>query len=300
VSEDTPKRVLITGANKGIGFATVAAILSEEDDTFVFLGSRDKGRGEAARRALVEREPSWRERLAVLRIDVADDESVTSAAGQVADRYGHEPAPLYGIVNNAGVGLGTEDMGRVFEVNTYGPHRVCEAFIPLLQPSGGRIVNVSSASGPNFVSRCSAERQRFLTDPEITWVQIDAFLKLCLTVDAEGIDFADVGLGDGSAYGISKACLNAYTMALARTYPSLVVNACTPGFIETDLTRPYAEASDKSPRELGMKPPEAGTRSPLFLLLGDPPASGWYFGSDAQRSPLHRYRSPGDPPYTGE
>jgi NAD(P)-dependent dehydrogenase (short-subunit alcohol dehydrogenase family) len=31
-------------------------------------------------------------------------------------------------------------------------------------------------------------------------------------------------------------------MILARTHPSLRVNACTPGFIATDLTRPYADS----------------------------------------------------------
>ena len=29
-------------------------------------------------------------------------------------------------------------------------------------------------------------------------------------------------------------------------------------------------------------------------------ASGWYFGSDAVRSPLHFMRNPGEPPYDGQ
>jgi len=49
-----------------------------------------------------------------------------------------------------------------------------------------------------------------------------------------------------------------------------------------------------------MKPPTEGTRSVLFLLFGEPEGNGRYYGSDAVRSPMHRYRSPGDPPYTGE
>jgi len=121
----------------------------------------------------------------------------------------------------------------------------------------------------------------------------------CVAIADRGGSFSAVGLGDGSAYGLSKACLNAYTIALARQHPELTINACTPGFIETDLTRPYAHSRGMAPSDLGMKAPEHGTRAMQRLVFGDPGGSGWYFGSDAERSPLDRYRSPGDPPYTG-
>lgn len=56
----------------------------------------------------------------------------------------------------------------------------------------------------------------------------------------------------------------------------------------------------KSPEEVGMKKPEEGVKSTMFLLFHENVGSGSYFGSDAKRSPLDRYRSPGDPEYTGE
>jgi carbonyl reductase 1 len=300
MSDGALKRILVTGANKGIGLAIAAGALSARDDTEVLLGSRDRARGDAARRELVAREPSWGERVDVLTLDVADDGSVAEAARRVIATQGGAPGTLYGLVNNAGVGGGAAGRGAVLEVNLRGPHRVCEHFLPLLQPTGGRVVNVSSASGPLFVASCSPVRQRFLTDPDITWSRIEAFVEECLALEAEGASFAACGLGDGNAYGLSKACLNAYTIALAREHPSLCINACTPGFIETDMTRPHAEARGLSPRAAGMKPPEEGARAPLFLLFGQPGGSGWYFGSDAVRSPLDRYRAPGDPPYTGD
>lgn len=293
-----PLRVLVTGANKGIGRATVAAILGARDDAHVLLGSRSLDRGEAARAELVSNEPGWESRIDVVQLDVSDDASVTAAAETVASRFGRDPAPLFGLVNNAGIGGGAA-MREVLEVNVRGPHRVCEAFVPLLEPQGGRIVNVSSASGPLFVAECGSEQQRLLTDPEVTWEQIEALMQQALAIDARGGDFEAAGLDGGSPYGLSKACLNAYTMALARNHPRLTVNACTPGFIETDLTRPRAESQGVAPEEMGMKPPEQGTRATLHLFLGEPGGSGWYFGSDTQRSPLDRYRSPGDPPYTG-
>ncbi|MFW6049774.1 MAG: SDR family NAD(P)-dependent oxidoreductase [Myxococcota bacterium] len=296
----TPTRVLVTGANKGIGRATVAAILGARDDAHVLLGSRSRERGEAARAELVARDPGWEARIEVLPLDVADDASVAAAAEAVASRHGTLPAPLYGLVNNAGIGDGDADLRTVLEINTRGPHRVCEAFLPMLDPQAGRIVNVASAAGPNFVSGCSPERQRALTDPDVTWAQIEALMQEALDIEASGGDFAAAGLGDGRPYGLSKALLNAYTIALARNHPNLTINACTPGFIETDLTRPFADAKGVSPQEMGMKPPEHATRVILHLLFGDPGGTGWYFGSDAERSPLDRYRSPGDPPYTGD
>jgi carbonyl reductase 1 len=292
------KHTLVTGANRGIGRATVAAILDDRDDTFVFLGSRSVERGHDALVQIATDHPGAEDRVEVVQIDVADDDSVEAAAQAVSSHLGSDA--LYGVVNNAGIGDYNHPMETVLNVNVHGPHRVCEAFLPLITHPDGRIVNVSSASGPNFVAECSPERQRLLTDPDVTWAQIEALMEECLAIEQQGGDFQQAGLANGGAYGLSKACLNAYTIALAREHPELTIDACTPGFIETDMTRPMAERHDTDPRELGMKPPREGTRAQMFLLFGQPEGSGWYFGSDAKRSPLDRYRSPGDPPYTGD
>ena len=97
------RRILVTGANKGIGFAITERILEEADDTFVFLGSRDRGRGEAAAERLQQAGAGRADRIQVVEIDVASDQSVDRAARQVRDACGGQA--LYGIVNNAGIGL---------------------------------------------------------------------------------------------------------------------------------------------------------------------------------------------------
>lgn len=293
------RRILVTGANKGIGLAIVTAILEQHDDTFVLLGARDLERGQAARAGLLAAHPGWSDRVEVVALDVASDASVAAAARQLAARFEGEAAPLYALVNNAGIGLDGTEPRRVIEVNTLGVRRVCEAFLPRLHPEGGRIVNVTSASGPLFVRSCSPERQRLLTDPAITWARLEALIDEYLGLRGAAA-FAEHGLGDGDPYGFSKACANAYTLLLAREHPGLRINACTPGFIETDLTRPYAESSGKSPSAMGMKPPAEGARAPMVLLFGALEGNGRYYGSDAQRSPLDRYRAPGSEPYTGE
>lgn len=291
--------ILVTGANKGIGLALVRAILAQHDDTFVFLGSRDEARGRAAAAALIEGAPAWRARLEVVALDVADGTSVAAARDRVAATLGAEP--LVGIVNNAGLGTAAgASLREVLEVNVFGIRRVCDAFMPLLPPAGGRVVDVTSASGPTFVAGCSPERQRFFLDRAMTWERLSAFLHECVAHADDRAWLAAEGLGEASAYGLSKAAANTLTMLLAREHPEHAVNACTPGFIETDMTRHYAESAGKPPAELGMKPPEAGTVAPMHLLFGQLDGNGRYYGSDARRSPLDRYREPGSPAFEGD
>lgn len=290
------RRILVTGANKGIGLGIVEAILAEHADTFVYLGARDLERGRAAAAGLVKEHATWKDRIEVIALDVADDASVSEAGRRVAESLRGER--LYGVVNNAGIGLSSADLAGVFETNTVGVHRVCQTFVPLLA-SEGRIVNVTSAAGPSFVATCSRERQAFFLDAQMTWPRLRAFMDECVAMAADVSAFGAKGLGNGDAYGLSKACTNTYTLLLARENPGLHVNACTPGFIMTDMTRRYAESQGKSPAELGMKTPIEGARAPMHLLFAALEGNGRYYGSDGKRSPLDRYRAPGSPEHTG-
>ncbi|MBM75481.1 MAG: SDR family oxidoreductase [Proteobacteria bacterium] len=287
------KYILITGANKGIGLASVEKVLNTHSDTHIFLGSRDKDRGFAAKRDLMNKNTDIQDRVSVLQLDVTNTESIKNAFSEVEHKI--KDNTLYGIVNNAGVARGS--LKHILDVNVSGIHRICAAFIPLLSRPDGRVVNVTSAAGPSYVATCSQANQDLLTKNDISWTEVKAFMGLCLNVQGGANDFKSQGLGSGSHYGISKACANALTLHLAHQNPNLKINACTPGFIETDMTRPMAVYNNKTPQEMGMKPPSEGTISIMHLLFGDPPGNGRYYGSDALRSPLDRYRSPGDPPY---
>ena len=67
---------------------------------YVYLGARDAGRGRAAV-AAIEAELQCSGRIECLPLDVTSDDSVAAAAATLA-----KAAPLYGLVNNAGVGFG--------------------------------------------------------------------------------------------------------------------------------------------------------------------------------------------------
>lgn len=273
------RSVVVTGGNKGIGLAIVQAILEEQADVFVYLGSRDAARGEDALRGLVAAHPEWEKRARVLPLDVQDDESVEAAARSLAGTR------LHGIVNNAGIARGPRR--EVLDVNVLGVERVCTRLLPLVE-QGGRIVNVTSAAGPSWLAAQPEDVKRFLLDANGTWSELRAFVEKQSTIAAD----------ESATYGLSKACANLYTLLLARAHPELQVNACTPGFIETDLTRGFLSPGQNA-SDAGMKPPAAGARAPLFLLFGAVEGTGRYYGSDAKRSPLDAYRAPGAPAYEG-
>lgn len=309
------QRFLVTGANKGIGLAVVKTLLDGNKNAFVLLGSRDAARGQDAVQSLLAENPDlYSGRVEALEIDVSDADSVSRAAATVRARLGSAPeAPscLDVLINNAGVAPGEfspSSFSTCLDVNFRGVVRTTEAFLPLLEPTKGRIVMTSSSSGPSFVAKCSTERQAFLTNPEVTHAQITGLAQEGLAIAvSEGGDvaekFAAAGLSGAenmSGYGFTKALVNMYTAQLARENPSLIVNACTPGFIKTDLSEKFAATFGKSLDEMGAKSPAEGAEAIVYLATGDVPSSGWYFGSDKQRSPLDRYREPGSPAYDGK
>eukprot|EP01036_Dinobryon_divergens_P029877 gene29877-39044_t len=242
------RRILVTGANKGIGFALVRRLLNEFNDTFIYLGSRDISRGEAAVKSLIEESDSWTTRLKLVHIEVDSVSSVQSAKDAIASSLREDHSSLFAVVNNAGVGF-----------------------------------------GPMFVAKCNENMKQFFTKKDIQWSEIDTLMQSCHP-NMKQDDYAAIGIVD-SAYGFSKACLNSYMMFLSNEHPNLKINSCTPGYIETDLTKSF---------EGSKKPPYEGTHSPVALLFKESIGTGKFYGSDCLRSPLDRYRNPGDPEYESD
>ncbi|EAP89441.1 oxidoreductase, short-chain dehydrogenase/reductase family protein [Oceanicaulis sp. HTCC2633] len=143
------KRVMITGASTGIGYAS-AKYLADKGWR-VYAGVR---KPEDAERLSAELGAS----VYPVLCDVTDAGIIKSAAEQVQNDL--QGQTLDGLVNNAGIAvagpllhLPPEEMTRQLDVNVTGQLRVTQAFAPLMgaradfdgQP--GRIVNISSVAG---------------------------------------------------------------------------------------------------------------------------------------------------------
>jgi NAD(P)-dependent dehydrogenase (short-subunit alcohol dehydrogenase family) len=201
--EMTDKTALVTGANKSIGYETARRL--GEAGYRVWLGSRDRERGEAAAAELRQKGHDVR----VLEIDVASDASVEAAATRVLQEDGR----LDVLVNNAGV-LGSmlapsEEpitiIKDVYEVNVFGPIRTTQAFLPLLKAAPrANVVMVSSGLGS----------LGGLTDPASEFYSINIL-----------------------GYNSSKTALNAATVAFSKELAAagIKVNSADPGYTATDF-----------------------------------------------------------------
>ncbi|MFJ5990242.1 SDR family oxidoreductase [Lentzea sp. NPDC092896] len=137
------KTALVTGANKGIGFAIARGLGALGFE--VAVGARDDVR----RKEAVERLRANGIDAFGVALDVTSDESVAEAAASLER--------LDVLVNNAGIsGPGPQDpttldldvVRTVLDTNVFGVVRVTNALLPLLRrATSPRIVNVSSNMG---------------------------------------------------------------------------------------------------------------------------------------------------------
>jgi len=150
--------VLITGANRGLGFSLTSRFLCA--GFRVFAGTR---RAAGALPGLAERYP---EALSIVALDVSDMESVRQAAQYVAGRV----SALDILINNAGIfpsegvlpleelDLTDGHLQRTMDVNAFGPLRVVQQFYRLLARGRRKlIINVSSEAGS--IADCRRNRQ---------------------------------------------------------------------------------------------------------------------------------------------
>ena len=189
------KTALITGANKGIGHEVARQLAAK--GFHVLVGARNAKAGRKAAEEIAKKCG----RATFLEIDVADNDSVTTAAREFSNIEDH----LDVLVNNAGIIVDGDDANseisdelfrKTVETNTLGPLRVTRAFAPLLGKSKApRVINVSSGGGQ-------------------------------LTGGADGW---------APAYCISKTALNGVTVQLAAAMPKFAVNSVCPGWVRTEM-----------------------------------------------------------------
>ena len=190
------KIAVVTGANKGIGFAAAHGLAKE--GFHVFVAARDTEKGEEAAEKI--RAEGYDAQF--ITIDVTDEESIVSAAREIAAEW----EGIDVLVNNAAINLDAgrkitevplQDFEDTFQTNVWGVLLMTQAFWPLLNhpEKGGRVINVSSGLGRLY--------------------------------DMEN---------ESPSYSMSKTAVNALTRQFAGAGEGKIsVNSICPGWVKTDM-----------------------------------------------------------------
>ncbi len=142
--QPSERTVLITGANRGIGYATAESLARLGDR--VVLVSRDLQRGEAARAALMAATGS--DRLEVLQGDMASMASIRRLTASFLSTHQR----LDVLINNAGGywphrEISADGLEMTFAVNVMAPFLLTSLLLDCLRQSApARVVNVSSGA----------------------------------------------------------------------------------------------------------------------------------------------------------
>ena len=221
------RNVVVTGGSRGLGLATcevlaaggyrVIAVARSASEPLKAASAAVGGGGCIEFRAF----------------DLAQTAEIPAFVRSLRKDFG----PLYGLVNNAGLGtsgvLGVMpdgDIERLIRLNTLAPIVLSKYVVrSMMAGRGGRVVNISSV-------------------------------------------VAATGYSGLSVYSATKSALIGFTRSLAREVGQLdiTVNAVAPGFVDTDMTRELGEgARDKIARRSALQrmiEPADVAASVAFLL----------------------------------
>ena len=189
------RNVVVTGGSRGLGLGIAEALVSA--GYRVIAVARNPGAGLVA--AIEALEPASRDNLRFRPFDLSEIAAIPDFVRGLRKEVG----PIYGLVNNAGIGssgvLATMNDAQIEEVvrlNTISPIVLTKYIVRSMMADGeGRIVNISSV-----------------------------------------VSFT--GFNGLAVYSATKASMVGFTRSLAREVGSLgiTVNAVAPGFVDTEMT----------------------------------------------------------------
>lgn len=263
--DGTGRRVVVTGANSGLGYATARALLRSGASVVLVVRSDAKGRDTL--RALVQDlggEVDDRARIELA--DLADLGSVRA----LAERLLADDAPIDALVHNAGAMFdqrSTTDDGleRTYQVHVVAPFLLTTLLLERLAPAG-RVVTVTS--GGMYTEKLVTRR-----------------------VDSPG------GYRPTVAYARAKRAQVALTEQWARRVADVDFYVMHPGWALT----PGVESSLPGFRRITgpiLRDTDQGADTIVWLTLADPPHDDGTLWHD--RRPRSPYRLPRTRPDPGE
>src|SRR5687767_2051173 len=134
---------LITGANRGIGWAICDSLLK--------YGVHVVMTGRNLQQVQLVAAKANDDRIMAIELDVRNPESVNLAVNKVICQFGRIDI----LVNNAGINkissfteLRNEDFDEIMNVNLRGTYLVCKEVVPIMIKQGmGKIINIASQAG---------------------------------------------------------------------------------------------------------------------------------------------------------
>ncbi|MEB4210345.1 SDR family oxidoreductase [Mycobacterium sp. 94-17] len=143
-----PRAVIITGASRGLGFASAVRLYREGWRVVAAMRTPDLAMPQLRQATGA---PDDDERLIGVQLDLTDPVSIAAAAKAIVEAVG---AP-YALVHNAGISAAgmveetdTALWQKMFATSVLGPVALTQALLPSMRAAGqGRIVLVSSAAG---------------------------------------------------------------------------------------------------------------------------------------------------------
>ncbi|KAM4115098.1 hypothetical protein ACJW30_04G121700 [Castanea mollissima] len=253
----TKRVAIVTGANKGIGFEISKQLAL--NGVKVILTARDVKKGTEAVETL---KAAGYSDFSFHQLDVSDPVSISAFVNFIKTEFGK--LDILKFVQQT-----YEFAVSSFKTNYYGIKHLSKELISLLQLSNSaRIVNISSDLGQlKFISNENAKKKLGdvdgLTEEKVEEV-VEEFLE---DVKENLIEDKGWPSNNFSAYSVSKTVLNAYTRVLAKNYPTVAINAVSPGFTKTDLNY-----------NAGVLTTEEAAKGPVMLaLMRDSKPSGLFF-----------------------
>lgn len=274
------KVAVVTGSNKGVGFAIVKGLL-QRFDGIVYLTSRDEGRGKEAVAKLnaLGLKPEYHQ------LDVTDRESITRFRDHIKTKYGGIDI----LVNNAAVANSSslynsyEECKYIVDINFYSILTIHELLFPLVRDNG-RILNISSDCGhlSNIKNEYWIKR---LSKKDLTINDINEFVEWFLEGTKAGTfnydDIADEGTV--AAYRIAKVALSAITIIYQKELEprNIAINSMHPGLVKTDMTQ-----------GVGFYTADQAAETPLYLVLEAPQSlKGAYIWYDRKVLDWYDYKA---------
>ncbi|EPQ04638.1 Carbonyl reductase [NADPH] 1 [Myotis brandtii] len=177
------------------------------------------------------------------------------------------------LVNNAGIAFKVNDPTPfhiqaevTMKTNFFGTRDVCTELLPLMKPQG-RVVNVSSMVSLRALKNCSPELQQKFRSDTISEEELVGLMNKFVEDTRNGVHQKEGW--PNTAYGVTKigvtvlSRIHARNLSAHRRGDKILLNACCPGWVRTDLTGPQAPKS-----------PEEGAETPVFLALLPSDAEG--------------------------